>query len=83
MQDNFWKEHFLSNKGLYTDAGSCCCEDDSQTRASGARASFVRRAAGHTSTYHALGHCAKEALILTMTLRGKGCHHWDEETQAP
>lgn len=35
------------------------------------------------STYHALGHRAKEALIFMMTLGGKSCHHWHEETQAP
>lgn len=37
MQDNFWKEHFLSNKGLCTDAGSCCWEDDSDPGQGGPR----------------------------------------------
>ena len=34
VQDDFWEEHFLSNRGLCIEAGSHCCEDDSQTRAS-------------------------------------------------
>lgn len=82
MQDNFWKEHFLSNKGLCTDAGSCCWEDDSDPGQWGQR--IIRAESGwlHQAPI-ALGHRAKEALIFTTTLGGKSCHHWDEETQAP